>query len=229
MDILATYSMKMNIMISALYYDMFETAEEVRRRDGCLFQGDVIRFAKVEQDLPKERYEDILGYLVLSNSCDLDRDDLEIISLSPILPFKTLLNMCIDDLFRNNKLKNQKDFENSVTTIILKEMNYDSKFTFFIPPVNEFSHTPSVAFLNDIRSIEVKSIEKLLKNRIYALKPPWREKLGYKIAYIFNRVATDDTKKEERESIKSWWTSVYGDIHSSTITKINDRRASSSQ
>jgi hypothetical protein len=216
-------------MISALYYDMFETDEEVLRRDGCLFQGDIIRFVKVDPDLPKERYEDILGYLVLSNSCDLDRDDLEIISLSPILTFKSYLNNCIDDLFHNDKLKSQKEFENNVTTIILKEMNYDGKFTFYIPPINEFSNMPSVAFLNDIRSIEVKSIEKLLKNRIYALKPPWREKLGYKVAYIFNRVAIDDTKKEEKESIKSWWTSVYGDIHLSTIAKINDRRASSSQ
>ena len=136
--------------------------------------------------------------------------------------------MCIEEILDNPKIKNQKDFENAVTTIVYNEMNFTNKFTFYIPPVNEFRNMPTTAFLNDIRSVEVKSVEKLLDNRIYALKPPWRERLGYKVAYIFNRIATDDTKKEERDPIKSWWIRIYDDVHSGSVAKINARREASS-
>jgi len=220
----------MDYMINSLYYDLFEDDGVIYQRDGCLFQGDIIKFEKGSRaDFLKERYKDILGYLVLSNSCDLDRDDLSIISLAPILPFKTWLTMCADEFLDNPKIKNQKDLENNITSSIFKEMNYDGKFTFYIPPIYEFGNKPATAFLNDIRSIEVEYIEILLENRIRALKPPWREKLGYKVAYLFNRIATDDTKKELRDEIKAWWTSVYSDIHISSNAKINARREASSR
>jgi hypothetical protein len=222
--------MKMDYMINSLYYDLFEDDKEIYQRNGCLFQGDIIKFVKGSgSDFLKERYEDILGYLVLSNSCDLDRDDLSIISLSPILPFKTWLNMCTNEFLNNPKIKNQKDLENNVTSAIFKEMNYNGKFTFYIPPIHEFGNKPTIAFLNDIRSIEVEYIKILLENRIRALKPPWREKLGYKVAYLFNRIATDDTKNESRDEIKTWWTSMYSDIHARSIAKINARREASSR
>ena len=41
----------------------------------------------------------------------------------------------------------------------------------------------------------------LLQHRNLTITSPWKEKLGYKVGYLFNRVAT---YTPEREEIKDW-------------------------
>jgi len=204
------------------FFDIFETNEEICKRGRCLFQGDIIRLVKGETDFFIERYPDVLGYLIISNSCDLDRlEKMERISMVPIFPFKKLLDEFLDK--RIEKLKNTKELENEVTNMIYNESNYKTKFTFFISELKEFSDKPTIAYLDDVRSVEIKSIDMLLKNRITSLKGPWREKLGHKVGYIFNRVATNTPDKEK---IKAWWITTYNEEYSYSTDKINGRLTS---
>jgi hypothetical protein len=101
-----------------------------------------------------------------------------------------------------------KQFENEVTTVVNDEVKYIRKSTFFLSPLPAFDNLPTFAIIEDIRSIPIgETKEIILKSRIASLKNPWREKLGYKLAYLYNRVATDNPPA--KEEIHSWWKDVY--------------------
>lgn len=113
------------------------------------------------------------------------------------------------------------ELKNEIAKVIFEEANYNHKFTFFIPAIEEFNNLPTIAFIDDIRSIEVNnernSAESLLRNRICSLKTPWREKLGHKVGYIFNRVSTDTPKTSE---IGEWWPGIYDTDYIEALAKI---------
>lgn len=212
--------------------DIFESTAACPE-NGCLFQGDIIKFSEGETDIVLERRGDVLGYMVISNSCDLDHDA-KMISLVPILPFKFLLDdflLKLPGKLHTKKVKEEREdrpfnaeaeLKNAVAQMIFNEANYLHKFTFFIPALEEFDNLPTIAFIDDVRSIEVNSNEVnsagvLLRNRICSLKTPWREKLGHKVGYIFNRVSTLTPKSDE---IRIWWTDIYNEEYSESLAKI---------
>lgn len=181
----------MDLIIDTPFPDMFEKdgASCLKSHyEKCLLQGDVIKIIEGEFSLftPKEG---IIGYLVVTNSCDLAQRSLNTISLVPIYSF---------DIWFKNHL--EKSTEN-ITKILFREANYVKKDTFFISPIEQFENKPSVAYINDIRSIDLDNYDILLKYRLCSLKPPWREKLGHKVANLFNRVSTFTPEEGE---LKSW-------------------------
>jgi hypothetical protein len=69
--------------------DMFESCESEK----CLLQGDIIKISSGECEF-FDGQEGALGYVIVSNSCDLERggdEGLGWISVVPIFPYKVLL------------------------------------------------------------------------------------------------------------------------------------------
>jgi hypothetical protein len=200
--------------------DMFDKLCESK-----LFQGDIIKRVEDECDL-FDGQDDAIGYLIVSNSCDIINDNIEFISLVPIYPFfkaiseyisaskskfRALASGC-EKYKRDGKIR---EFENQISNIIHEEAKYNRKSTFFLSPLDEFNGLPSLAIIEDIRSIPISEAKDIiLSYRICSLKNPWREKLGFKVANLYNRVATQEPAKE---AIIAWWKKAYERDYQSVI------------
>lgn len=223
------------------FYNIFEESGAACK-SGCLSQGDIIRNVKGETDkiiLNNTEDNKILGYLIISNSCDLERKEkerkeMQKISLVTIIPFDKMLDkIFIEAIKHANKIKKREEsegksidikdeFEKRVAELICDEANYKHKFTFFLSPLTEFDNLPTIAQLSDVRSIDVGSIDvgsidTLVRNRIVSLKAPWREKLGHKVGYIFNRISTESPKSND---IKNWWPNAYEGKRLEVLTRL---------
>jgi hypothetical protein len=105
----------------------------------CLLQGDIIKIADGEYYLFGQK-EKAVGYLVISNSCDLEPErNTPMISLVPIYSFDAWLS----------KIPRTKIIDK-----LFEESNYHEKTTFFISPLNEFGSNPSFASIDDIKTIK---------------------------------------------------------------------------
>lgn len=152
----------------------------------CLSQGDIIKIIKGECDF-FDNQENALGYLVASNSCDLEHRVLKRVSLVPIYPFNLTMQKYLGEKIiqiRNKKERAEREgksfdprgvLESIIADMIYDEANYVRKLTFFISPLEAFGNYPTIAFLDDIRSIELEHIDILLRNRICSVKVPWRD------------------------------------------------------
>ncbi len=195
----------------------------------CLSQGDIIKITRGECDF-FDHQEEALGYVVASISCDLEHRLLKRISLVPIYPFNITMKKFLDEKtiqIRKKKEKEQSEdrpydaqaaLESVIANMIYDEANYNRKLTFFISPLDVFNDYPTIAFLDDIRSIELERTDILLKNRICSMKVPWREKFGHSIGNLFNRVSTFTP---DVNHIKTWWINAYSEDYSDALTKIN--------
>lgn len=106
-----------------------------------LSQGDIIRSSKdfaVFTKLPG-----MIGYLVISNSCDLINNKLDTILLAVIYSF---------DIWYDPH--SEKEL-NGLSKELYREANYANKTKFFIPPLEAFGDNPSVAFIGDIKSMPI--------------------------------------------------------------------------
>jgi len=195
-----------------------------------LFQGDIIK----KEAIPITENA-ILGFLILSNSCDLNElKKKEFISISPIFPFSITFNNMLNKAFNQTrseikKIKNNSgniekfdyfDFMlNKLSNYIKEEANYIKKYTFFLSPLKEFKNNPSIANLENIVSISKTHSKILIKNRIKSIKPPWCEKLGYKVGYLFNRVAT---YTPDIKNIKRWSKEIYKEVLNDKAEEIKE-------
>jgi len=105
----------------------------------CLLQGDII--GKDVKLFGEDA--DIVGYLIISNSCDLEHNNTRKISLAPIYP--------IDVWFKENSFRKRKELKD----LLYEEVNYGRKLTFFISPLSSLENIPSIAYLDDIRSVDM--------------------------------------------------------------------------
>lgn len=185
-----------------------------------LFQGDIIKYNTFLQT-EKEN----LGFIILSNSCDLERlKNKGTISIAPIYSFNFVLDDMMKKAFRKTKnvLENFrttkkkgvnfdyiKHFIDLVSNFILEESNYKKKYTFFLSPLQEFDVKPTIAHIEHVNSIDKKFSEVIIKHRIRSIKPPWREKLGFKVGNLYSRVATYTPKISD---IRDWWIKTYNEI-----------------
>ena len=198
--------------MSSIFFDMFEAP-----KDKKLFQGDIIKREEDECDF-FDGQEDAVGYLIVSNSCDIINGNIEFISLVPIYPFfkgvegkmekykSKFVDQCKSKSFNVGGFI--KQFENEIVDLISDEVNYKRKSTFFLSPLHKFGDFPTLATIEDVRSVPVNETKDLiLDHRICSLKNPWRELLGFKVAYLYNRIATDDPPA--KEELNGWWKKAY--------------------
>lgn len=125
-------------LIQDAFLDIFENACD----SNChLSQGDIIKSAEEFTIFGKR--QGVVGYLVLSNSCDLINNKLSAVLLAPIYSFNKWYNP-----------RSKKNLEN-IAKDLHKEANYAMKTTFFIPPLGVFENSPSIAFVDDIKSVPI--------------------------------------------------------------------------
>jgi len=159
-----------------------------------LYQGDIfVRFDIEKSILPGVEPPEI-AFMVLNYTCDLiNKKDLSNVFICPI--FK--LEVIIDEKLKRLKEKYPQKSKDNVIKLLSKFINdifkYEKKFFFFLVKTPEFEGSHAFADLLRIATIPVIYINDILDNRIKSLKSPWREKLGWKIGYIFNRVGLPDT------------------------------------
>lgn len=163
-----------------------------------LCQGDIFqRFS--DTVLPKSELEDS-GFMVLTYTCDLKNpEDLSHISVCPIFEFEHMAHRLAQKL----KDKTKKKLETIITNQLHRIAQNRRKFYFFLAPTLNLIEKPTYANLSQINSVRKEYIPDLLDNRICCLTSPWREKLGFMLGYIYNRVATANIDKDPIEKYVS--------------------------
>lgn len=160
-----------------------------------LYQGDIFTRFDIEFKktiLPAVEPPEI-AFMVLNYTCDLiNKKELSNVFICPI--FK--LEVIIDETLKGLKEKHPEKSKDNVIKLLSKFIGdiskYEKKFFFFLTKTPEFEGSHAFADLLRITTIPVEYINNILEKRIKSLKSPWREKLGWKIGYLFNRVGLPD-------------------------------------
>jgi len=78
--------------------------------------------------------------------------------------------------------------------------NYKVRNIFFLKKDSIFKEE-CYANIEQIYSISMKYEAEIKKCRVASLTNPWIEKLGFMLGYCFNRVATEEIEKSERDQL----------------------------
>ena len=146
----------------------FPDLYQIPEKKDQLYQGDLIKRVEGKCDLEVGSTNvETLGYLVVSNSCDLQRSEKSVISFVPILSFYLFHEKFIQSsLERTSKKKKTEqregrsiDFEaefiNQVANLIYDESNYRRKSHFFLSPLEDFGNLPAIAYIENVGSISI--------------------------------------------------------------------------
>ncbi len=167
-----------------------------------LYQGDI--FARFDNEFEKQVLPDVepseIAFMVLNYTCDLiNKKDLSHVFICPI--FK--LEVVIGETLKILKEKHPQKSKDTVIKFLIKKISeifkYEKKFFFFLAKTPEFEGSHAFADLLRIATIPVEYIKNILESRIKSLKSPWREKLGWKMRYLINRVGLTDTTNSSIE------------------------------
>lgn len=167
-----------------------------------LYQGDI--FKRFDAEYKKKVLPYVnppeLAFMVLNYTCDLvNPKDLSYIIICPIFKLKVLIEGTLKGLISKYPDKEKRNIVKELSSFIKRILNYEQKFIFFLTNSTEFEGSHAFADLLRIATIPIKYINIVLDNRIKSLKSPWREKLGWKIGYMFNRVGLPDTTSNNVE------------------------------
>ena len=205
--------------------NIYKTLDDDQKK--YLFQGDIIR----KCNLLSSSYSKCIGYLIVSNSCDLQHlKKKKVISLVPIYRFDETLEKIVKNIQKKicSKKKEKASetsirstfetiFISEVSRIIQEEANYVRKHTFFLSPLTTFCERPSIAHIEDLISVKKEKKDILIKNRVSSLQNPWREKLGFMVGNLYNRVATFSPVLKD---INDWWIYEYKDVYEQYLQEI---------
>jgi hypothetical protein len=162
------------------------------KKPSHLCQGDIFKKINTEDVLPPSSAYQV-GYMILNNTCDLIHlKDLAYLSICPI--FK--ISIIIEEYIKANAKREKKNIIESLSNKLYSLSNNKKKIYFFIPTISSLGDTPNIADISQIIKISTKYKLEILENRIKVIKSPWREKLAWKIANLFNRVALPDINRE---------------------------------
>lgn len=174
-----------------------------------LCQGDIIVGFKSEL-LPTYKPPP-LGTLILSQTCDLENEgNIHFISLSPIYVLDVYINRLVEQTIR--KRGPDIAYERAIDIIsekVSQLANYQDKRLFFLPPDSIFNGSAAFSGIDEISAIPVTHWKELLKLRRASILSPWREKLGFKMGYLYNRVATHTPRFKD---IRTWVEANYKDF-----------------
>mgnify|MGYP006281679553 CR=1 FL=1 len=172
-------------------------------------QGDIFNLtpSEIEEYFDFE-HEKIEKFIVLSNSCDITNDSIDFLSIGPCIN----LNVVLDDLLqemverkdeKGDSFYKRKEIKKNIKNIIHGLVVYNSKRFFYLPESDKFQiQNPCLTFLDTILIYEIKEFKKVInKKRICTLKNPWKEKLGWAMGNIYNRVALEDYEDKLEKQI----------------------------
>jgi hypothetical protein len=178
---------------------------------GQLSQGDVLK------DLPSAIagifVPKPVGLVVASNTCDLvQRGRMSFLFVSPIYR----LDLWIGSVLRQRleKIRNDggvtPDYDQAVEHVTGKLQslaNYQDKWLYFIPPHKVLDNSATFVSMDQTSPTSVELYDQLLAARVATIKTPWKEKFGFKVGYLFNRVATPTPDYHE---VREWLHTSYG-------------------
>ena len=179
-----------------------------------LAQGDIIR-GYSSSLLPVYR-PSVTGLTVVSNSCDLEQPDrLAHVAVAPIFDLSPWIEQAVNERSRKlqaaGKKPSYEDALEFLTGRLESLASYKDKNLFFFPPHPALDGVAAVARIVQITTLLIAELDGLSARRVASMKPPWRENLGYKVGFLFNRVATWSPRRQDLES----WLDVE---HKGTIT-----------
>jgi len=177
---------------------------ELVRNETNIQQGDIFTLdkEKIKElfDLSVyDKYDDpIENFIVVSNSCDIENDSIDFLSIAPSVELNFVIDILIKQMVTKKKkdgnFYSNKEIKSFVKNIIHNLVLYGSKKFFYLPKNQDYSvNNDCIVHLDIILIDNLKQIRPLiLKNRICTLKNPWKEKLGWAMGNMYNRVALEN-------------------------------------
>jgi hypothetical protein len=109
-----------------------------------------------------------------------------------------MLEKMAEDLKGKGK---EGDIEKETNDLMNNLYKYNKKQFYYLPKDLDYKiNEDCVAWIEIIITQEVKILkEAILKNIKCTLKPPWKEKLGWRLGYLYNRVSLEDFEKKWRK------------------------------
>lgn len=203
-----------------------------------LQQGDYIARSDeingiISEIHPYYTKSDYLGFMVLTQTCDLVRRDdeppLEYITLCAIRPIEAAINSELRKVQTNFVLRlgNAVDArgEGHVRKFLERLLNNNVEEYFYLHEDAELGIIDSsCAFLR--LSIALKNLhyEACLRSRKACLTPEFQAKLGWHFGKIYNRVATKDWVPDAAS--KQEWTAILNGILQTHVVKLDDKQIS---
>lgn len=153
-------------------------------------QGDLFKLSieEIKEYLDISSPPQAETFIVLSNSCDLCHGAIQNVCLARVTSIKELVK-------KNNLNKD------AVKTLAKNCSKYNDKVYFFLPTKRRilFSSIVKLDISNTYSFSRLKEI--IIKNRIAGLNTPYREKLGWAVGNLFNRVALEHDEKTFEKQI----------------------------
>lgn len=116
------------------------------------------------------------------------------IHVCPVFKLDVLVTNIVEENKRKPKeqQKNSKNLKEDAESFLREMTQYKPKYYFLLFPDSEFGNKPAFADLGRVFGVPIEWKETIISKRILSLKNSWREKLGYKIGYLYNRIATKE-------------------------------------
>ena len=166
------------------YPDMYKK----KKKTESLSQGDI--FSRFDNKAIPKSEEKELGFIILTYSCDLEHPkDMNYVLFCPIFDFDIL----IEKYLELNKNKTITNINENLIRHVNNLFSNDTRYFFFMSPIPNLRKNPAYAHLEQITKIHKGFINDLIQNRTIGLRKPWREKLGWMVGNLFNRIALEDT------------------------------------
>lgn len=175
-----------------------------------LCQGDIILNFTLDSLQNFEPIDYYKGILILSFTCDLKNNKLEFINYCPIYSLHHRIIEFYEFIKNNAQMKKEikkrasknahSYIKGKVINLLSEICNYKKQNIFFLKGESIFIEQ-SYANLEQIYSLSSENVDQLKIYRVASLKNPWVEKLGFMLGFCFNRVATDEISKSERDAL----------------------------
>lgn len=169
-----------------------------------LKQGDIL--IPTDEDY-KEIYPDklpgIVGIIIISNSCDIKNDNIKFIAVAPIIPLEYAVSTITKK--KKDERKSPSDIKHAVEKGVENIMGYNNKVYFYLPKNRYYKiRVNSIVILEMSIPRELKEVRDIMKeSRVCSLKNPWREKLGWCVGNLYNRVAVEDYSSSHKREVLS--------------------------
>lgn len=169
-------------------------------------QGDIFSLSnsEVEKYFPflfKTEWSTIIDFIVTSYTCDIQHNRLKYICIAPLIKLKPMLDEMATKKKNNGALK--KNIEESLDSFINELHIYNPKEYFYLPKEEKFGiNEEYVVLLEFLLPQKFDEFIDVVKEKTKcSLISPWKEKLGWKIGYLYNRIALDEFSETLRKKI----------------------------
>lgn len=179
-----------------------------KKEEDELCQGDFFSLTDSEIDeffpyILKVEENEIKKFIIVSNTCDIQQNNIKYLSIAPIIELKPMLD---DIAFKKKENGSKKENIESAIINFVKDLHiYNNKEYFYLPKNNRYDISEeSIVLLEYILTKQIDDFMPFIRKKVkYTLKPPWKEKLGWKMGYLYNRIALIDFPKDKYKKITS--------------------------